>query len=189
MTNLLSLPFISELTALLLCSAGIFLLWRNWRQPTTKKLKLLASLLLLISSCALCIYVSGIEFGSIYFLCMLTIQAWLLIFFTKKVTQKQMLPFRNAAPSAPWSRKKKVKLLYYTLALFVLCGLSGVLLTMTLARLFIESLTMQLAFSALAFPIFWALASIWLSTTAKLLRTSLVMSLACAIMRGGIFTL
>lgn len=189
MIDLSSLPFIGELTALLLCSAGIFLLWRNWRQPTTNKLALLASLLLLILSCMLCINIAGGEFGSIYFLCLLSIQACMLIFFTKKITKTQQLPTRNSTLSAPWSRKKKVKLLYYSLALFILCGLTGVLLTMTLARLFIQSLNLQLAFAALAFPIFWALASIWLSTTDKLLRTSLVMSLASALMLGGIFTL
>jgi hypothetical protein len=189
MKNLSLLPFIGEFSALLLCSAGIFLLWKNWRQPTKNKLMQAFAILLLLSSCVLCIVLSGLEFGSIYFFCMLTIQSWLLILVTRKSTTRQILPKRSAAPSPPWSRKKKVKLLYYTLALFFLCGLSGVLLTMTLARLFFAPLTMQLAFSALAFPIFWALASIWLSCTERLLRTSFFLSLACVLMIGGIFTL
>jgi len=189
MTNLSLLPFISEILALLLCSAGIFLLWRNWRQPTSSKLMQLSALIFLISSGAVCVYLSGAEFGSIYFLCMLTIQALLLIVLTRKLTPTQRIAQRNLAPSPPWSRKKKVKFVYYTIALFILCGLSGVLLTMTLARLFIESLTTQLAFSAMAFPVFWALASIWLSTTEKPLRTSIILSLACIVMSGGIFAL
>ena len=185
----LSLPFISEFTALLLCSAGIFLLWRNWRQPTNNKLMQVLSMIFLISSCGFCIQSSGAEFGTIYFFCMLTVQTYLLIWVTKKSTSIQSMPQRNSTPSSPWSRKKKIKLLYYTIALFILCGLSGVLLSMTLARLFIDSLTAQLTFSALAFPIFWAFASIWLSSTEKLLRTSIFMSLACALMIGGVFTL
>lgn len=188
MNNLL-IPFISEFTALLLCSAGIFLLWRNWRQPTNNKLMQMLSLIFLISSCALYIHSSGAEFGTIYFFCMLTLQACLLIWVTKKPTPRQAMPQRNSAPRSPWNRKKKIKLLYYILALFFLCGLSGILLSMTLARLFIGPLAAQLAFSALAFPVFWALASIWLSNTEKLLRTSIFMSLACALMIGGIFTL
>lgn len=189
MTTLSLLHFINEFSALLLCSAGIFLLWRNWRQPTNNKLMLLVAMGLFISSCALCIRLSGIEFGSIYFLFMLTFQACILILMTRKSTNIQRLPQRNSPPNSPWSRKKKVKLLYYTLALFFLCGLSGVLLTMTLARLFIDSLSAQLAFSALAFPIFWALTSIWLSSTEKLLRTSLLMLLACVLMAWRVFTL
>jgi hypothetical protein len=189
MKNLSLLPLIGEFSALLLCSAGIFLLWKNWRQPTKNKLMQSFAVLLLLSSCAVCVALSGLEFGSIYFFCMLTIQSWLLILVTKRAATRQMLPKRSAAPSPPWGRKKKVKLLYYTLALFFLCGLSGVLLTMTLARLFITPLAMQLAFSALAFPVFWALASIWLSSTEKLLRTSIFMSSTCLLMIGGIFTL
>lgn len=185
----LSLPFISEFTALLLCSAGIFLLWRNWRQSHNNKLMQLFSMILLIASCALCIQSSGAEFGTICFFCMLTIQTCLLLWITKKSTPIQSMPQRNSAPSAPWNRKKKVKLLFYTLGLFFLCGLSGVLLSMTLARVFIDSLTAQLVFAALTFPVCWALASIWLSSTEKPLRTSVFMSLACALMIGGIFTL
>jgi len=185
----LSLPFISEFTALLLCSAGIFILWRNWRQSHNNKLMQLLSMILLIASCALCIQSSGAEFGTIYFFFMLTVQTYLLIWVTKKSTPIQSMPQRNSAPSLPWNRKKKAKLLYYILGLFFLCGLSGVLFSMTLARLIIDSLTAQLVFSALIFPVIWALASIWLSSTEKLLRTSIYMSLACALMIGGIFTL
>lgn len=189
MTELSFPPFIGELTALLLCSAGILLLWRNWRQAKNQKLILVLSLIAFVLSCSLCIYISGIEFGSIYFLCMLTIQTWILILLTKKqLPEKDIMP-RNVAPKPPWSRKKKLKLLYYTLGLFFLCGLSGVALTLSLARIFIEPLTAQLAFSALTFPIGWALASIWLSSTAHVLRTSLIMSCACVLMIGGIFTL
>jgi len=189
MTNLSLLPFIGEFSALLLCSAGIFLLWRNWRQPTSNKLMQLVAMIFFISSAAVCIGLSGIEFGSIYFLCILFVLSCLLIFITKKSTKIQLLPQRNSPPSTPWSRKKKVKFLYYTLALFFLCGLCGVVFTMTLARLFIDSLNTQLAFSALAFPVFWALASVWLSCTDKLLRTSIIMTFSCALMFGGIFIL
>lgn len=172
-------PVITGALALLLCSAGVFLLWRYWRYKNSSIGNLIIASILLAGSSALCIANTGPEFGTVYFLITISIIAWLLIIITSDSQPTKATPARYQHRNIlvnKTNKAQKSQTVARWFIMFVLCGFTSVLTTMVLALMFPVSLTNQLVITALSFPLVWSIFSLWVSVTEHLLKSFMLIA-------------
>ena len=170
------LELISAITASVVGLALIHTVWR--RQPAHRALLLWAGWLSLVLSVYFWSLRFGIEFGSVFGLCFISLIAWLVV--SMETEQRPRRERQHDRKSPRWPNIAVIgrQSAVFLLVLFV-GGIASVLLTMGLSRLLPTDEITRMAFVIIALPVVWG-ALAYLVTFSMQLPRSLIMLAAAS---------
>ncbi|MFC6632129.1 hypothetical protein [Microbulbifer taiwanensis] len=166
----------------LLCGAGVYLLWRSWRgrkllggfSAAGGWLSVLAGIFIWASA-------AGGEFGTSYALIAVSLVAWIIC--ALGVERRQAKPARNVDVAVADTLGDTSR--WHKWGTFVTAGpiacVATCLVTVALSGLLPFASGNRMAFAALAYPLAWGAASVWICASAHLARNALILLAVAAV--------
>lgn len=168
--------------AVLISSAGVFLLWHAWTDGQRKIFW--SGLILCMGSLPIWSLIYGPEFGTVYGLITISITAWICCIWQMDNKQGRLPPKPMADVVRTSSKKKQLVWWKAVFVHLVVIGFSSLFQIILFIRLLPVSSGNQMAMATLLFPLLWAVQSVGFSYSQRVLRNSLITSgiaVSCAV--------
>lgn len=167
-----SSPLLMIALALLICSAGVFVLWHAWSEK--KAVALWLGLGLTIVAIPVWSLAVGWEFALVYNSIAVALFAWLCCLLQLEYKTKR-LPNATRDKRLIFSKKTKIRWWWLLLSLVAVAGPVSALLSVVVCRWLPMTSGNQMAAATLVFPFSWALISLWLCYSQHFIRNNVIL--------------